>query len=69
MTQDKWREALKFSFPDFIIRFFTPCVPIIFFFFIVHIKYIILVRGSKYRYNKSCETIYTKKHDKPGTWA
>jgi hypothetical protein len=47
MAQDKWRDALQFKFPD-IITFFTPCVPTFFFFFIVHIRYIILIRGSKY---------------------
>jgi hypothetical protein len=70
MAQDKWWDALLFRFPDIIIIFFTPCEPIIFlFFFIFHIKYIILVRGYKYAYNTNCETAYTKQHDKPGTRA
>ena len=33
------------------------------------IRYIILVRGSKYGYNTGCETAYTKQHDKPGVRA
>jgi hypothetical protein len=61
MAQDKWRDALQLKFLDIIMTFFTPCVPIIYlFFFIVHIRYIILVRGSKYGYNTGCETAYTK---------
>jgi hypothetical protein len=30
---------------------------------------IILGRGSKYEYYTSCETAYTKQHDKPGARA
>jgi hypothetical protein len=32
LAQDKLRDVLQFRFPD-IITFFTPCVPIIFFFY------------------------------------
>jgi hypothetical protein len=42
---------------------------ILFYFFIVHIRYIILVYGSKHGYNTGCETSYTKQHDKPGARA
>jgi hypothetical protein len=65
MAQDKWRDALQFKFPDIIITIFTHCVPIIylFIFFIFHMRYIILVRGSKYGYNTGCETAYIKQHD------
>jgi hypothetical protein len=71
MAHDKWRDALQLKFPCIIITFFTPCVPIIFLFlfFIVHLRYIILVRGSKYGCNTGCETAYTKQHDKPGARA